>query len=234
MLCGFKIPPLKICRIYFISACVGCTKEFLEIHRKNEKVVATFSHMAASWMPHACMAALLCRPLKVPLWATINGGKKVTMRHQPSLCSPCGCHLTTEKNRLENSFTKICWICFRKSPESLTKIWTCVDLPSPKKWCLPLYLLFPQKTTSLFLPFQVTSNLFPLSAENHPPSKPVSSHCPINWKKPKLSRPTRLFSYDIRLEWTSSFRTYLLTPNSDILEIEQNQLIEASSTPSTK
>ena len=95
MLCGFKIPPLKICRI--ISPCVGCTKEFLEIHRKNAKVVATFSHMAASWLPHACMAALLCRPLKVALWATINGGKKVTMRRQPSSCSPCGCHLTTEK-----------------------------------------------------------------------------------------------------------------------------------------
>ena len=83
--------------VCFISPCVGCTKEFLEIHRKNAKVVATFSHMAASWLPHACMAALLCRPLKVALWATINGGKKVTMRRQPSSCSPCGCHLTTEK-----------------------------------------------------------------------------------------------------------------------------------------
>ena len=98
MLCGLKIPPLKICWICFIGACVGCTKEFLEIHRKNAEVAAASSHMAASWLPHANMVALLCHSLKVALWATINGGKKVTMRHQPSSCSPCGCHLTTEKS----------------------------------------------------------------------------------------------------------------------------------------
>ena len=36
-----------------------------------------------TWLRHACMAVLLCRPLKAALWATINGGKKVTMRRQP-------------------------------------------------------------------------------------------------------------------------------------------------------
>ena len=161
-----------------------------------------------------------------------NSGRIITLlRKHPSshfrpslLMQSMRLPLNNRKNRLENSFTKICWICFRKSPESLTKIRTCVDLPSPKNWCLPLYLLsLPPKRPPACV-----------SLSKSPPSKPASSHCPINWKKPKLSRPTRLFSCDIHLEWTSSFRTYLLTPNSDLLEIEQNQLIEASSTPSTK
>ena len=41
--------------------------------------------------------------------------------------------LNNRKICLENSFTKICWICSRKSPDSLTKTRTCVDLPSQKK-----------------------------------------------------------------------------------------------------
>ena len=38
---------------------MGCTKEFLEIHSKNAKVVAAFSHVAASCVHGSLIVSLI-------------------------------------------------------------------------------------------------------------------------------------------------------------------------------
>ena len=100
---------------------------------------------------HACMTALMYRPLKVALWATINGGKKVAMRRQPSSCSPHSFHLINRKNRLKNSFTKTAESASENPQKASPKtepVWTfllqkngaslsmvCLPLPHAPEWC---------------------------------------------------------------------------------------------------
>ena len=106
---------------------------------------------------HACMAALMYRPLKVALWAIINGGKKVAMRRQPSSCSPHN-HLLINIKKIASRIPSPKLL--NLPPQILKKPHqkpTCVDLPSPKKWCLsPL-----PRMVRLHLPFSLFMRCMP-------------------------------------------------------------------------
>ena len=107
---------------------------------------------------HACMAALMYRPLKVALWATINEGKKVAMRRQPFSCSPHS-HLLINIKKIASRIPSPKLLDLpRKTSKSLTqKKPPYVDLPSPSKWCLsPL-----PRMVRLHLPFSLFMQCMP-------------------------------------------------------------------------
>ena len=74
---------------------------------------------------HACMAALMYRPLKVALWATINGGKKVAMRRQPSSCNLHNHLLINIKKSSQEFFHQNYWISPENPPKPHQKPYLC-------------------------------------------------------------------------------------------------------------